>query len=269
MTKAICPALADISKPVIGMLHLPALPGSPGYAGDMQAVREHVLRDAQTLQAGGVHALMLENFGDAPFFPDSVPTHTVTHMTALALAVRQRFDLPLGINVLRNDAMSAMAVAQAVGADYIRVNVLSGSYVTDQGVITGQAAKLSRYRKEVAADDVKILADVRVKHAAPLAERPIEQEAEELIERAGADALIVSGTGTGKPTDPQQIARIRKACPDAPILIGSGATPQTLATLAADADGFIVGSYFKPKGAINQPVDKALIAELMGAWQDL
>ena len=269
MKRSICPALADIHKPVIGMIHLPALPGAPGYAGDMDAVLEHVLRDAESLQAGGVHALMLENFGDAPFFPDAVPTHTVTHMTALALAVRQRFDLPLGINVLRNDAFSALAVAQAVGADYIRVNVLSGAYVTDQGVITGQAAKLARYRKEVAAADVKIFADVRVKHAAPLAERPIEQEAEELIERAGADVLIVSGDGTGKPTDPQQVARIRDASADAPILIGSGATPQTIASLAAHADGFIVGSFFKPHGSINLPVDLSRVAELMDAWRQL
>ncbi len=269
MTELICPQWSKVPRPVIGMLHLPPLPGSPGYDGNLNAVREHVLRDARTLQSGGVHGLMIENFGDAPFFPDAVPTHTLTHMTAMALAVREQIDLPLGINVLRNDAMSALAVAHAVGANYIRVNVLSGACLTDQGVITGKAAELMRYRQQLGATDVKVLADVRVKHAAPLAERPIEQEAEELLERAGADALIISGEGTGKPTDPQQARLIRQAIPDAPLFIGSGVTPESLGPLAEYANGFIVGSYFKPGGRIDQPVDPAAVAALMRAWQAL
>lgn len=269
MTEPICPQWSDISRPVIGMLHLPALPGSPGFEGNLSAIREHVLRDARTLKSGGVHGLMIENFGDAPFFPDAVPTHTLTHMTAMALAVREQVDLPLGINVLRNDAMSALAVAHAVGASYIRVNVLSGACLTDQGVITGKAAEITRYRQQIGATHVKIMADVRVKHAAPLAERPIEQEAEELLQRAGADALIISGDGTGKPTDPQQAREIRQFIADAPIFIGSGVTPETLGPLAEYATGFIVGSYFKPGGDTDLPVDPAGVETLMRAWQAL
>ena len=269
MTESICPQWSNINRPVIGMIHLPALPGSPGYPGDLDAVREHVVRDAKTLQVGGVHGLMIENFGDVPFFPDAVPTHTLTHMTAMALAVREQVDLPLGINVLRNDAMSALAIAHAVGASYIRVNVLSGACLTDQGVITGKAAELMRYRQQIGASGVKILADVRVKHAAPLAERPIEQEAEELLQRAGADALIISGEGTGKPTDPQQARVIRQSIPEAPIFIGSGVTPESLSSLAEYASGFIVGSCIKPGGRIDQPVDPAAVASLMQAWQAL
>ena len=269
MPKTICSEWSDIRKPIIGMLHLPPLPGSPRYAGDMQAVREHVLNDAVALEQGGVHGLMLENFGDAPFYKDSVPTHTVTHMTALALAVRERVKLPLGINVLRNDALSAMAVAHAVGASYIRVNVLSGACLTDQGIITGRAAELLRYREQIRADHVNVLADVRVKHAAPLAERPLEQEAEELIERAGADALIVSGSGTGKPTDPDELIALRKAFPNANLLIGSGVTADTLADLAPHADGFIIGSHFKPDGRTDRPIDPARVNALVTAWRNL
>lgn len=269
MTEPICPQWKNVSRPVIGMLHLPALPGAPGYGGNLDAVREHVLSDARTLASGGIHGLMIENFGDTPFFPDSVPTHTVSHMTAMALAVREQVDLPLGINVLRNDAMSALAVAHAVGASYIRVNVLSGACLTDQGIITGKAAALMRYREQLGATGVKVLADVRVKHAAPLAERPIEQEAEDLLERAGADALIISGEGTGKPTDPRQAQLIRNAIPDAPLLIGSGATPESLGSLAEHASGFIVGSYFKPGGQAEQPIDPQRVASLMHAWQNL
>src|SRR5688572_10733427 len=117
---AMLPAWQNVRKPVIGMLHLAPLPGSPLYGGSLSAIAEAVLRDAQLLAEGGVNGLMIENFGDTPFFPGRVPAHVVAHMTAIAGEVR-RFvpNLPLGINVLRNDGLSALAVAHAVGADYI------------------------------------------------------------------------------------------------------------------------------------------------------
>lgn len=266
MIQPLCPSWSEVPKPVIGMIHLPALPGAPGYAGDTARIREHVLADARVLRDGGVHGLMLENFGDVPFFADSVPTHTVTHMTALAHAVKDQVDLPLGINVLRNDGMSALAVAHAVGADYIRVNVLSGACLTDQGVITGKAAELMRYRHAIGAEHIKVLADVRVKHAAPLADRPLNEEVDELVQRAAAEGVIVSGIGTGHPTDPGLVKDVKRLAGDTPVFIGSGATPQTLGELAEHADGFIVGSDFKANGQLDQPVDikrvKAFMAEL-------
>ena len=126
-------------KPVIGMLHLPALPGSPLNELSLEAIRRHVLKDAEALATGGVDGLILENFGDVPFYPRRVPAHTVAFMTAIALEVRRAFDMPLGINVLRNDAEAAMAVAFAAGAQFIRVNIHSGARVTDQGLIEGMA----------------------------------------------------------------------------------------------------------------------------------
>jgi len=265
MTQLLCPAWANIAKPVIGMIHLPALPGSPGYQSDPTSIRELILADARVLRDGGVNGLMLENFGDVPFFADQVPTHTVSHMTALALAVKSEIDLPLGINVLRNDGMSALAVAHAVGADYIRVNVLSGACLTDQGVITGKAAELMRYRKQIGAEQVKVLADVRVKHAAPIAERPLNEEVDELVQRAAAEGVIVSGIGTGHPTDPQLVKQVKSYAPDTPVFIGSGATPETLGELSAHADGFIVGSYFKAGGRLDQPVDIQRVKSFLAA----
>ncbi len=117
------------------MLHLPALPGSPASSQTLTEIHDHVGRDVQALAEGGVNGLMMENFGDVPFYPDRVPAHVLAHMTALACAVRAQTDLPLGINVLRNDGRSALAIAHAVGASFIRVNVLCGAGVTDQGVI--------------------------------------------------------------------------------------------------------------------------------------
>src|SRR4029079_6682135 len=121
---------ASVPAPVIGMLHLAPLPGSARYGGSIAAIRDRLLADAAALASGGVHGLMIENFGDVPFYPQRVPAHVVAQMTVLAVEVRRRFDLPLGINVLRNDGCSALAVAHAVGAEFIRVNILCGARVT-------------------------------------------------------------------------------------------------------------------------------------------
>src|SRR2546430_16684886 len=98
-----------VSKPVIGMLHVPALPGSPQNKLAFDAIVDWVLQDANLLAGGGVDALILENFGDAPFYPGRVPPHTVAFLTAIGCEVRSSFKLPLGINILRNDAESALA----------------------------------------------------------------------------------------------------------------------------------------------------------------
>jgi membrane complex biogenesis BtpA family protein len=250
---------------VVGMLHAPALPGSPNYGGNWAAVRDAVLLDAAALIEGGVHGLMLENFGDAPFFKGRVPPEVVGSLTALALAVKRETDLPLGINVLRNDGESALAVALASAAQYVRVNVLSGAVVTDQGLIEADAARLMRRRREMSAEHVDVLADVRVKHAAPLGPgwRPIEQEVDELIHRTGADAVIISGTGTGKPTSLKVLARAKAAAGDTPVFVGSGATPGKLTQLALHADGLIVGTFFKQDGVLGRPVDVRRVRELM------
>jgi membrane complex biogenesis BtpA family protein len=253
-------------KPVIGMLHLPPLPGSPRFpaTATMDAVRTAVLRDADALAGGGVHGLMLENFGDVPFYPGRVPAHTVAAMTAIAGAVRERFaELPLGINVLRNDGLSALAVAAATGAQFIRVNVLCGARVADQGILQGIAHDLLRDRGMLRADQVRIFADVDVKHSAPLAAVSIESEVEDTLKRGLADALVVSGTGTGKATDPDRVRRVKAAAGPAPVFIGSGADERTIESYLPHADGFIIGSAFKRDGDANKPVDPERVARIM------
>jgi membrane complex biogenesis BtpA family protein len=209
---------------------------------------------------------MLENYGDVPFYPTRVPSHVVAQMTAVASEVRRAFPtLPLGINVLRNDGQSALAVAHAVGASFIRVNVLCGARVTDQGLIEGIAHDLLRERAALgAAKVVRIFADVDVKHSAPLAPRPLEVEISDTLDRGLADALIVSGTGTGQATDPGQVEAARRAAGGAaPVFVGSGVTAQTLPDYLPYADGFIIGSAFKRDGDARQPVDPARVRELM------
>jgi membrane complex biogenesis BtpA family protein len=243
-------------KPILGMLHAPPLPGSPRYAGIWSNVQEHVLRDAEALISGGVHGLMLENYGDTPFFPGRVPSQVTACLAVLARAVKSRFDVPLGINVLRNDGRSALAVALAAGAQFVRVNVLCGARVTDQGIIEGIAHDLLRERRTLDADSIRILADVNVKHSAPLAPRPIADEVEDLLTRGGADALIVTGAGTGKAADLAELQQVRQsAAGRAPVFVGSGVSIENIAVLRPDADAFIVGTCLKQGGRPENPVD--------------
>ena len=251
-------------KPVIGMLHLMPLPLSPRFGGDVAAVREAALRDADTLAAAGVHGLMMENFGDVPFYPGSVPTAVAAHMTAIAVEVRRRFpQLPLGINVLRNDGRTALAVAHAAGADFIRVNVLCGGRLADQGILQGIAHDLLRDRANLRAERIRIFADVDVKHSAPLASRPLADEVDDTVDRGLADALVVSGAGTGKPTDLGKVRAVKAAAGAVPVFLGSGVTAESIEQFLPVADGFIVGTAFKAGGVATNPVDAGRVRELM------
>lgn len=239
------------------MLHLPPLPGSPHYTGKMQDVIEAALHDTRILIDTGFAGLIIENLGDAPYYPDHAPAETVAAMSVVAAQVRQQTKLPVGVNVLRNDAQSAMAIAAAADLQFIRVNVLIGTSVTDQGLISGQAHLVARKRQHLHAENVLIFADVRVKHAAPLVERELAQEIDDLFERALADAIIVSGTGSGKPVDANFLREVKKISGERPVLIGSGLNLENAKALLDVADGAIVGSSIKADGKIYNRVDKA------------
>lgn len=249
-------------KPIIGMVHLRALPGSPAYRGSMQEVIDWALRDADALERGGVDGIMIENFFDAPFFQDQVGPETVAAMTRVVTLVRGRTQLPLGVNVLRNDALSALAIAAACDCRFIRVNVLSWAMLTDQGVIEGKAAQVLRFRR-LLGSDVLIFADCLVKHAISLAPQPMEQAALDTWERGGADALIVSGLATGRETNLDDVVAARRGAPEAPVLIGSGVTQANIATLLSIADGALVGTHFKQDGKVHNPVDTSRVQALV------
>ncbi|MXW12596.1 MAG: BtpA/SgcQ family protein [Synechococcus sp. SB0662_bin_45] len=253
-------------RPLIGVVHLPPLPGAPGWGGDMDAVEAWALADARAYASGGAAAVLVENFGDHPFFPHQAPPETVAAMGRIATAVVRAVPLPVGINVLRNDGAAAMAVAVASGARFIRVNVLSGAMVTDQGLIQGCAAQLLRQRRLLAADDVAVLADVLVKHALPLTPLPVGIAVQDTLERGGADGVIVSGDSTGTPVDPEILHQARHAAKGAPVLIGSGFGPATADHLGPLCDGVIVASALKRDGQLCNPVDPQRVAQLQGRF---
>jgi membrane complex biogenesis BtpA family protein len=256
--------LFAVARPVIGMLHIPALPGSPQNKMDFDAILDWVLSDAEALTEGGVDGLLLENFGDAPFYPRQAPPHTASFMTALGREVRGRFAAPLGINVLRNDARSAIAVAAAVRAEFIRVNIHTGARLTDQGLIQGTAHRTLRYRRLIGYD-LKIFADAAVKHSAPLAARPLSDEVEELVSRGCADAVIVTGPATGREALLKDLRTAKKAAAGVPVFAGSGADLHNAAAMLAAADGLIVGTAFKRDGLTSNPVESERVRTFMKA----
>jgi hypothetical protein len=239
---------------LIGMVHLDPLPGAPGFRDNFDAVVSAAIKDAETLKAAGFDGLLIENFGDVPFFAERVPNITVASMTAATRAISAAVDLPFGINVLRNDGDAALSIAVVTGASYIRINVLSGSMQTDQGLITGRAAELARLRRSLGVE-VGIFADVFVKHATPPGGLSIAQAAVDTWERGLADALIVSGAGTGEEPDVGDLRRVHVAVPDAYLLVGSGARTDNVARLLETANGIIAGTALKREHVTSRPVD--------------
>lgn len=241
-------------RALIGMVHLGPLPGSPGAALPLDANVAAACADARALADAGFDAVIVENFGDAPFRATRVDPHTVAGMTLAVRAIRAAVGLPLGVNVLRNDPLAALAIATVCDAGFIRVNVHCGVYATDQGLIEGRADETLRYRR-LLDSAVAIFADVHVKHAQPLSCPEIASAAQEAAYRGGADGLIVSGPATGQPTDPADLQAVRAAVPDRPLLVGSGATVDSVHDLLEAADGVIVGTALKIEGRTLAAID--------------
>lgn len=252
--------------PLIGVVHLLPLPGSPAWGGTMAGVHDTACHDAEAYVAGGFDGLVVENYGDRPFAPGPVPPATIAALTAAAARLRDRFpDVPLGINVLRNDGAAALSIAKAVGAQFIRINVLVGAMITDQGVIEGRAWDLALLGRLLDAADIAIWADVMVKHAAPLGDQSLEGQADDAFRRGGAAALVLSGRATGSEADPGDFLRARAMVPQAPLVIGSGLSAANFHRFRDAADGAIVASSLYGEGGRIDPAKVAALATAVRA----
>lgn len=251
-------------KPLIAVIHLLPLPGSPDYQGNLKQVYEIALQEVNLFKQYPIDGLIIENFRDRPFYPDQVPPETIAAMSAITREIVKTFDKPIGINVLRNDAAAAMAIATATEAHFIRVNVHIGASVTDQGLIQGKAFETLRLRASLKSN-VAIFADVGVKHATPLGGRGLAAEAKELSERGSVDALIVSGAFTGAETSLEDIQEVQGAS-KCPVIIGSGMTINNLNNIYPKVDGMIVGSYFKQSGMVENPLDETRLKAFSDAY---
>ncbi len=246
------------------MVHLGALPGAPTWGGSMHAVIERAVQDAVLLVEAGLDGVMVENYGDVPFYPEQAPPETVAALAVCVREVQRAVPVPVGVNLLRNDAPGAVAVAVAGGARFIRVNVHTGVMVTDQGLLSGQAYRTLRLRAALGIP-VAILADVWVKHAIPLPGSELAQAAEDTWARGLADGLIVTGVGTGRATDLARVATVKRAVPEAPVWVGSGVTTQTVRDVLAVADGAIIGTALAYDGMAGRGIDPVRAAALVRA----
>jgi uncharacterized protein len=251
---------------LVGAIHLPALPGSArgGSAAEFARIIERARSDAAIFAEGGFNALIVENFGDMPFAKDRVEPHVVAAMTLAVAAVREATGLPVGVNVLRNDVVSAVSIAALTGARFVRANVYAGAMVTDQGMIEGRAEEVQRLIKRLDAA-VEVWADIDVKHASPLAPRPLGEMAEDMVERGLASAVIVTGSGTGKPAIFSDLDAVRAALPNVPLYIGSGTTVESLPAICRVATGAIVGTATKIDGVVTNAVDPVRVRALRAA----
>lgn len=263
--------MSSLPHGLIGALHLAPMPGDPMHAGGGFAdVERAALEDARAYLAGGIRSVVVENFGSAPFekgdSTSRLPPHAVACMTSAVRAVRE-LGLAVGVNALRNDARSALGIAAATGASFVRINVHVGAYVTDQGLIEGEAARTLRYRRELGAESVALLCDVRVKHAAPLVDRPLADEVHDLVDRGLADALVVTGAATGIAADRERVDAVRATCGGRPVFLGSGLTLANATALLPGCAGAIVGSSLKRGGEVRAPVDADRVAALVRATE--
>lgn len=257
------PALAPR---LVGVVHLLPLPGAPRPSPGLEAVLARAVADVRALAEGGADAVIVENLGDAPFAADQVGPETVAAMTAVVLAVRAAAPgLTLGVNVLRNDALAALAIAAVAGASFLRVNVLTGVMATDQGLITGRARELLQLRQRLGAGHIRIAADVLVKHATPLGPVALEDVARDTFHRGGADAILVTGTGTGQPTSDQDLRRARAALPNAPIWVASGVDLAQAPELRGLVDVAVVGTWLHTDGDLHAPLDPARVTRMRRA----
>ncbi len=254
-------------KVAIGVIHLAPLPGSPGYGGDMEGVIGRAAREGAAMEKAGFGGLIVENYGDVPFHSGEVGPETVAAMALAVEGVRAAVGLPVGVNVLRNDARAALAVAGVCGAAFVRVNVLVGAMVTSDGIVEGRPAEVVRLR-DVLAPGCLLLADVMVKHARPLGAATVEEEALDAAERGLADCVIVTGGRTGRPPEVAEVMEAREALAGAvrrvPVLVGSGATPENLEELLGVSDGVIVGTYMRKGGVAGAELDPERLAEMGG-----
>jgi len=230
--------------PIIGVVHLNPLPGSPNYLS-FEDVFESALRDAKALADGGVDAIIIENFGDKPFLKE-VGAEVIACMSVIAWEIKKETDLPLGINVLRNDAKASLAIAKAVNADFIRVNQLFYGSLSPEGWLEGNAGEILRYKRTIDCKAM-IFADICVKHAHHFVSL---EEYVENAERCLIDAIIVTGEATGKEVSLKDLKAVKKLA-KMPVLVGSGVTPENLPKLAKYCDGVIVGTYFKEHGKVD------------------
>jgi hypothetical protein len=252
-------------RPIIGMIHLPTLPGSPNAGLSVEEIISFAISEYEVLARNGINAILVENFNDYPFVKESVHSETIACFSIIMHELmRLEPKIPIGINLLRNACLDALSIALVTKADFIRCNFFTGAYVTDQGIIEGCARELRELLQQNNSEDQlpMIFADVHCKHAAPLTKRAVHLEALDALERGLADAIIISGDRTGLPANKEKLLQLREKN-IFPVLLGSGVDSSNIHELLPLTDGAIIGTALKEDGAIAKPISGSRVAAIM------
>ena len=258
----------SLRRPVIAMIHVHALPGTPAHARSLREIEAQAVREAHVFRAAGVHGFMLENMHDTPYLRSRVGPEIVASLAIIARAVKEASRLPCGVQVLAGANLDALAVAHAAGLEFIRAEGFAFAHVADEGIIESSAAELLRYRRAIGAERVQVWADVKKKHSAHAITADVSiGETARAAEFLRADAVIVTGVATGDAPKRGDLVEVRRHT-KLPVFLGSGVTGRNLLNYR-DADGFIVGSEFKASGHWAGEVEPARVERFMKAHRRL
>ncbi len=255
-------------KAVIAMAHLPALPGTPRYDSrvGITGIIERVHMDVKALLDGGVDAIMFCNEDDRPYSFNS-NFESVAVMTAVITEARPS-DRPFGVDFLWN-AIAPLAIAKATGAAFIR-EVVTGTYESDMGLWTPDAAGIYRYRRQIDAESVRIFANITPEFASPLGNRSVAQRARSAVVSSLVDAILIAGPMAGEEPDYSIVKEAKDALgEEAPVFLNTGAKVENIRQFLSIADGVIVGSSLKVDGKTWNPVDPARVNAFMAMVRDI
>ncbi len=265
IARSALPEVFGGAKPVIAMLHVAALPGTPRSTLPIREIVAGACREARLYREAGVRALMIENMHDVPYLRGGVGPEIVAAMTLIAQAVRAEVDLPLGIQILAAADIEALAVAHVAALSFVRVECFSFAHVADEGLMQSNAAKLLRYRKQIGAEKVQVWADIKKKHSSHAITADLSLgDMAEAASFMGADAVIVTGASTGKPPQVADVVEARERC-HLPVLVGSGVNETNARAFQTVADGLIVGSALKIDDRWENEVDLEQVRRLSAA----
>lgn len=250
-------------KPVIGVIHVGALPGTPAGSASVSAIVELARREASLYREGGVDALMIENMHDVPYLRGRVGPEIVSAMAVIGHAVKEECALPTGVQILAGANLEAMAVAHAAGLDMVRAEGYVFAHIADEGWIESSAAELLRYRRQIGAERVEVWADVKKKHSSHAVTTDISLgETAEAVEFMRGSAVVVTGSVTGRAPRLSDVEEVKSHC-RLPVILGSGIDASNIREFYHAADGFIIGSYFKQDGHWANAVDIERVERLM------
>ena len=264
-SRGVIQSVFAVKRALIGVIHVAALPGTPGSLAGVRAIAEAAAAEGRLYESAGFHGLLIENTHDRPYLKGVVGPEIAAAMAVIGAEVRRASRLPLGVQVLAGANECAMAVAHACGASFVRVEGFVFAHVADEGLIEACAGPLLRYRKTIGAENIRVFADIKKKHSAHAITADVDiAETARAAEFFLADGVIVSGVATGQPADADEVRAVSAACGIA-VLVGSGVTPENMAGYAA-ADGLIVGSSVKEGGVWSSALDPANVQAVARAF---